>query len=203
MGFCPGAVLKRDNLLLLPSSTMSAIDLYDIKTLQKMGTLCNSKSEFGMTMSIKSISNTSKFLVGYEDGSIALWDSKQSQMFCKAKLFEECVMCLDYSFEVNLGISGSPSNLLSTWHKTEDKIQKGTTLEVTNPGFNDMKIRGDNKIIASAGWDHKVRIFGLKRLRPLAVLSYHKDSVQSLAFSHDNMLACGSKDHHISLWKLY
>lgn len=141
MGFCPGAVLKRDNLLLLPSSTTSAIDLYDIKTLQKVGTLCNSKSEFGMTMSIKSISNTSKFLVGYEDGSIALWDSKHSQMFCKAKLFEECVMCLDYSFEVNLGISGSPSNLLSTWHKTEDKIQKGTSLEVTNPGFNDIKIR--------------------------------------------------------------
>ncbi|XP_061173063.1 guanine nucleotide-binding protein subunit beta-like protein 1 isoform X2 [Saccostrea echinata] len=203
MGFCPGALLKQDNLLALPSEETSAVDIYDIKTWKKVGCFLDSGSKLGMTMSIKSISDTSQFFIGYEDGTIGFWDCKHSRILDKAKFFEECVMCLDYSSGANLGICGSPSNLLSTWNITENQINRGTNYEVKNPGFNDVRIRNDQKILATAGWDHQVRIFGVKKLKPLAVLSYHKDSVQCLAFSKDNMLACGSKDQHISLWKLY
>jgi WD40 repeat protein len=203
LGFCPGAILKHDNLLALPSDKTSAVDLYNIKTLKKVGSFNDSGSKFGMTMTIKSVSETSQFVVGYEDGSVGLWDSKQSNIVDKSKFFEECVMCLDYNSVANLGICGSPSDELSSWNIMEGLINKTTTLKVTNPGFNDVRIRGDHKILATAGWDHQVRIFGVRKLKPLAVLSYHKDSVQCLAFSHDNLLACGSKDQHISLWKIF
>jgi WD40 repeat protein len=72
-----------------------------------------------------------------------------------------------------------------------------------NPGFNQILIRKDQKIVAAAGWDSHVRIFTAKKLKPLAVLSYHKENVQCLTFSTDNILSCGSKDHHISLWEIY
>lgn len=203
MGFCGGIILRQDNLLALPSNKTSAIDLYDLKTLQKVRSLFDSSSKLGMTMSIKSIADSSQFFVGYEDGSIGLWDSKHSEILDRTKFFEECVMCQDYSSGANLGVCGSPSNMLSTWSRTENKIMKGSSLEIKNPGFNDIRIRGDHKIFATAGWDHTVRIFGVKKLRPLAVLTYHKESVQCLDFSRDNTLACGSKDQHISLWKIY
>lgn len=203
MGFCGGIILRQDNLLVLPSNKTSAIDLYDLKTLQKVRSLFDSSSKLGMTMSIKSIADSSQFFVGYEDGSIGLWDSKHSEILDRTKFFEECVMCQDYSSRANLGVCGSPSNMLFTWNRTENQIMKGSSLEIKNPGFNDIRIRGDHKIFATAGWDHTVRIFGVKKLRPLAVLTYHKDSVQCLDFSRDNMLACGSKDQHISLWKIY
>ncbi|XP_048737632.1 guanine nucleotide-binding protein subunit beta-like protein 1 isoform X2 [Ostrea edulis] len=203
MGFCPGAMLKHDNLLALPSDKTSAVDLYDIKTLKKVGSLYDTGSNFGMTMSLKSVSETSQFFVGYEDGSVGLWDSKQSQILDKTKFFHDCVMCLDYNSVANLGICGSPSNELATWNIAERLINRTTNLGVTNPGFNDVRIRDDHKIIATAGWDHQVRIFGVRNMKPLAVLSYHKDSVQCLAFSNDNLLACGSKDQHISLWKIF
>lgn len=61
MGFCPGALLKQDNLLALPGEETSAVDLYDIKTREKVGHFLDSGSKYGMTMSIKSISDTSQF----------------------------------------------------------------------------------------------------------------------------------------------
>lgn len=79
---------------------------------------------------------------------------------------------------------------------------------LVNPGISQLCIRGDRKIVASAGWDHRVRVFGWKKLRPLAVLQHHTDMVLSLAFSdhqdpRNRMLAAGSKDQRISLWSIY
>ena len=57
--------------------------------------------------------------------------------------------------------------------------------------------------MATAGWDSRIRLFGVKKLRPLAVLDLHKESIQSVTFSLDGTLAAGSKDKTISLWILY
>lgn len=86
------------------------------------------------------------------------------------------------------------------------QLQDHVTL--VNPGASQLCIRGDGKLLASAGWDHRVRVFGWKKLRPLAVLQYHSDMVQSVAFSdhqdpRQRLLAAGSKDQRISLWSIY
>ena len=49
--------------------------------------------------------------------------------------------------------------------------------------FNRVKIRLDQKVFASAGWDGRVRIFSWKSLRPLAVLTEHKRNVLDLIYS--------------------
>lgn len=86
------------------------------------------------------------------------------------------------------------------------QLQDHVTL--VNPGVSQLCIRGDGKLLASAGWDHRVRVFGWRKLRPLAVLHYHSDTVQSVAFSdhqdpRHRLLAAGSKDQRISLWSIY
>lgn len=79
---------------------------------------------------------------------------------------------------------------------------------LTNPGVSHLCIRDDAKIVAAAGWDGSVRIFGWKKIKPLAVLQHHKDLVHSVAFSNHpeparRLLAAGSKDQRISLWSIY
>lgn len=71
-----------------------------------------------------------------------------------------------------------------------------------------MALRHDKKILATAGWDHRVRLFGWKKLKPLAVLDYHAASVHCVAFSDhrqasERLLAAGSKDRRISIWSIY
>jgi len=87
-------------------------------------------------------------------------------------------------------------------------LQLQDCVPLVNPGVSHLCIRGDGKLLSSAGWDHRVRIFGWKKLRPLAVLQYHTDMVLSVAFSdhqdpRQRLLAAGSKDHRISLWSIY
>jgi len=82
------------------------------------------------------------------------------------------------------------------------------THKLVNAGISDITIRPDKKILATAGWDHRIRIFGWKNLKPLAVLDYHTATVHCVSFSdHKNpserLLAAGSKDHRISVWSIY
>lgn len=77
------------------------------------------------------------------------------------------------------------------------------THELTNPGIADVKIRPDSKILATAGWDHRVRVFQWRTMRPLAVLAFHSATVHCVAFNTAGLLAAGSGDQRISVWSLY
>ncbi|XP_035385649.1 guanine nucleotide-binding protein subunit beta-like protein 1 isoform X7 [Electrophorus electricus] len=79
---------------------------------------------------------------------------------------------------------------------------------LTNPGVSQLRIRGDSKIVASAGWDCRVRVHSWKSLNPLAVLCYHRDQVRCVTFSDhpestQTLMAAGSRDQLISLWSIY
>jgi WD40 repeat protein len=142
-------------------------------------------------------------LTGYEDGSFALWDLRQNKMVDKLKVHPDALMCMDFSNVLNKGYSGSVDEDLHSWTITDGKINASLSVKTTNPGFNDALVRKDGKLVVFAGWDGNIRIFGAKKLKPLAVLNYHKESVHCLAFSEDNILACGSKDELITLWDIY
>lgn len=82
--------------------------------------------------------------------------------------------------------------------------EKRATLN--RPGTSSIKYRPDGRIVVSAHWDHTVRIFDPKKspLRPLAVLSHHRESVFAVAFSpKGTMFATASKDATIALWTVY
>ncbi|XP_032372303.1 guanine nucleotide-binding protein subunit beta-like protein 1 isoform X2 [Etheostoma spectabile] len=148
-------------------------------------------------------------LAGYEDGSLLLWDVTQRSKLSQAKAHPEPVMCLTFDSNCLRGISGSSEKKLSPWMlDRQNNLQLQECVTLVNPGVSQLCIRGDGKLLASAGWDHRVRVFGWKKLRPLAVLQYHTDMVLSVAFSdhqdpRQKLLAAGSKDQRISLWSIY
>ena len=207
MGFCGACLVERENLVAVPSETQSQVELYDTRTNNPVSKLTPDPGDkpCGMCMKIRcsQTADRAAILVGYEDGSIALWDLRTNKMAARLKVHEESIMCMDFSSEIGRGFSGSPDENLISWTIDGDQIKTSSNVAVKNPGFNDIVIRKDGKIVATAGWDKQIRIFGCKKLKPLAILSYHKDSINCLTFSEDNILACGSKDQHISLWDIY
>ncbi|XP_021355416.1 guanine nucleotide-binding protein subunit beta-like protein 1 [Mizuhopecten yessoensis] len=207
-GFCAGCVLATDkghSVLAVPGRETSQVDIVDVPTRKNIGS-CVPKSgtKLGMCMALCKTENDSQLVIGYEDGSVALWDIRTFTMVDKCSLYPESIMCVNYNSQVKKGAAGSVDERLVTFSLTSDsKIETGREMKATNPGFNQTLFRRDGKILATGGWDGNVRLFSGKSLKPLAVLTYHKESVQALAFSTDSILACGSKDQHISLWDVY
>lgn len=50
-------------------------------------------------------------------------------------------------------------------------------------GQQDLRIRSDGKIFATAGWDGRIRVYSVKTLKELAVLQWHKEGCYSVAFA--------------------
>ncbi|XP_038043278.1 guanine nucleotide-binding protein subunit beta-like protein 1 isoform X2 [Anas acuta] len=148
-------------------------------------------------------------LAGYEDGSVVLWNLSMGKVLSQLFCHQEPVMSLDFDSEKAKGISGSSERALSIWSLNEQQnLQVHTTHRLVNAGISDITIRPDKKILATAGWDHRIRVFGWKKMKPLAVLDYHTATVHCVSFSdHKNpserLLAAGSKDHRISIWSIY
>lgn len=215
VGFCQCSLLETSPgvcLLAFPGQQTEEIKITELPSKTPVCTLVPD-TKVGMVMCIKLFQPDSGpgplLLAGYEDGSLLLWDVTQRSTLSQAKTHHEPVMCLTFDTKRLRGISGSSEKKLSSWMldgQNNLQLQDGVTL--INPGVSQLCIRGDTKLLASAGWDHRVRVFGWKKLRPLAVLQYHSDMVLSVAFSdhqdpRQRLLAAGSKDQRISLWSIY
>ncbi|KAM4707128.1 guanine nucleotide-binding protein subunit beta-like protein 1 isoform 2-T2 [Discoglossus pictus] len=215
VGFCKCSLLKTESCLLgVPSRENSQVDVLDLPSKKIVSSLIpNADSRWGMAMCMKiwqPLSGSSPLLlVGYEDGSVVLWNISEHKFMSRLACHTEPVMGLDFDCENLRGASGSSEKILSVWSLDEQQNLKAYKVqEIINPGISDVILRQDRKILATAGWDHRIRIFGWKKMKPLAVLQYHKATVHCVSFSdHINptnrLLAAGSKDQRISIWAIY
>ncbi|KAL8606040.1 hypothetical protein ACOMHN_040038 [Nucella lapillus] len=211
-GFCPAVLLPQQNaspLAALPSQS-SSIQLVDLKSRSPIRTLTPpSSNELGLCMCMCAVPDptglATKLVAGYESGKMILWDVGSGKIQHERSVHEDAVMCLSCSSAtLNRGLAGSVSERLVMWTLSDaGKIEIIREVDCTNPGFNDVAIRPDDRIAVTAGWDKLVRVFNVKSLRPLAVLAYHRESVRCVRFSGDHHLAVGSNDHLISLWDVY
>ncbi|KYR00102.1 guanine nucleotide-binding protein subunit beta-like protein 1 [Tieghemostelium lacteum] len=204
------------NLLAMASDELpSNVDLWDLNT-KEVVVKCKptNPSLLGVCMSLKLFSNPDSghlnLLSGYENGSIVLWDIRQpDKLLYTNKIHEEPVLAMDISG--NKVVSGGGDTLLCQFSitKSEDQTSNDDSFEILNKyqlpnqGISEIKIRPDKKIIATAGWDHRVRIFNFKKHTPLAILKYHEESVYTIDFNTNNILASASKDMRIALWSIY
>ncbi|XP_061905680.1 guanine nucleotide-binding protein subunit beta-like protein 1 [Entelurus aequoreus] len=215
VGFCQCSLLEtgpRTCLLAFAGQQTEEINIVELPSKAPVCTLVPD-AKLGMVMCVKMWQPHSGtgpvLLAGYEDGSLLLWDITQKSKLSQTKAHNEPLMCLTFDPEALRGVSGSSENRLSSWILDgQNSLQIQDRVTLTNPGVSQLCVRGDGKLLASAGWDHRVRLFGWKKLRPLAVLQYHSDMVLSVAFSHHKdprrrLLAAGSKDQRISLWSIY
>ncbi|XP_040432615.1 guanine nucleotide-binding protein subunit beta-like protein 1 isoform X1 [Cygnus olor] len=217
VGFCRCSLLKVAQGRWLMAMAAKALDEVQVLELPSKTSVCTLKPEvgakLGMPMCLKlwqiNCDSQPLLLSGYEDGSVVLWNLSMGKVLSQLFCHQEPVMSLDFDSEKAKGISGSSEKVLSIWSLNEQQnLQVHTTHRLVNAGISDITIRPDKKILATAGWDHRIRVFGWKKLKPLAVLDYHTATVHCVSFSdHKNpserLLAAGSKDHRISIWSIY
>ena len=211
LGFCSVSVsmVNGSNIAAMTTDNQSDIVITDLDSGSILNRICPMKYDIkpGMCMSIMLVSRESgstQLLAGYEEGRVALWDVTSETLLSDMSAHQDSVTCLDYSSTLNKGISGSVDNIIKIWTiDNKSTISCLRHIEVTNSGLSCAKYRVDSKLFVMGGWDHKVRVFHGKSCKPLAVLSFHKDTIQCVTFHTDNTLAVGSKDGTISIWSIY
>ncbi|KAJ5098303.1 hypothetical protein N7532_005304 [Penicillium argentinense] len=76
------------------------------------------------------------------------------------------------------------SSQSSTIGNQEDLPMK--TINTKHSGQQGLRIRGDGKVLATAGWDSRVRVYSCKTMKELAVLKWHKEGCYAVAFGEAN-----------------
>ncbi|KAG0287442.1 Guanine nucleotide binding protein (G protein), beta polypeptide 1-like [Linnemannia gamsii] len=147
-------------------------------------------------------------LVGYEDGSVTLFrDSpaasidgapattnststakkgrRTMEVVWSTKYHREPVLAVDVSSKAGFAISCGSDNVLVKYNLSSSLQGTPEVLKVALKanGMADGKIRSDEKVIALAGWDGRIRLFSSKTLKPLAVLKYHREGLYCLGLA--------------------
>nr|XP_035960120.1 guanine nucleotide-binding protein subunit beta-like protein 1 isoform X4 [Halichoerus grypus] len=212
MGFCRSSVLAGGQerwMLAMPGRGNDEVQILEMPSKTSVCTLkpeADAKPGMPMCLELWQADSSPRplLLAGYEDGSVALWDVSERKVCSRVACHTEPVMGFDFDSQKARGVSGSAEKALAVWSLDEQQaLQVCRTHELTNPGIADVKIRPDRKILATAGWDHRVRVFHWWTMKPLAVLSFHSATVHCVAFATDGLLAAGSGDQRISIWSLY
>lgn len=212
VGFCRASVLAEGPqrwMLAVPGRGNDEVQILELPSKTLVSCLKpEAGARLGMPMCLQLWQAESSprplLLAGYEDGSLALWDVSMRKLCSRAACHSEPVMGLALDPRRARGVSGSAEKALAVWSlEGQQALQVRGTHELTNPGIADLKIRPDSKILATAGWDHRVRVFQWRTMRPLAVLAFHSATVHCVAFDATGLLAAGSGDQRISVWSLY
>jgi WD40 repeat protein len=162
-------------------------------------------------------SNNSNENVGQNlDNSLAtkLLGLTGDQAQWSGQIHNEPILCIDFIHSSKtdsfFGISGSADSNIGVYHIDSNTGQfntaMNTAIQLKNPGISDVKIRSDGKLFGTCGWDGYIRLFSVKKLQPLAVLSYHEGSgVHTIEFGpvDSGTICTASKDGKIAWWSIY
>ncbi|MGW1793644.1 nSTAND1 domain-containing NTPase [Streptomyces tubercidicus] len=133
--------------------------------------------------------------VGY--GQITSWDTAR-QRLTSAFRTPEYVRAEAFTPDGRVLATTSSSKTM-LWSYPTGRLL--ATLDSHNTTVTDLEISPDGRTLATAGYDHTIRLWNLATRHTISVLTGHSDSVQAIAFSPDGKtLASAGDDRTIQLW---
>ncbi|RCV20005.1 hypothetical protein SETIT_4G020900v2 [Setaria italica] len=209
------------NMMAIAGQESSQVELWDITSSRKIINLPQSSNantkdhptkQKGLCMAVQAFipyesAGYVNILSSYEDGSTLWWDVRKPGLpLSSVKYHSESALSIAIDGSCNGGISGGADDKVAIF--TLDHSKGAFTLrkeiELERPGIASTAIRPDNKIAATAGWDHRIRVYNYSKGNALAVLKYHSDSCNAVTFSSDcKLMASCSTDTTVALWELY
>ncbi|KAF1789385.1 WD40 repeat, conserved site [Phytophthora cactorum] len=211
----PGDTPEGAHVIVCPSSVDNKLLVYDIRedssspaltltvpdAAAKRG-MCVSLSLFGSSVAQVEDGaggNVQTYIAaGFEGGQLAILDLRSGgKVACETTVTQgaNALLSFDVTRDGRSAICGSSGEELyvANIDVASYTLSSRSFFSCAHGGFSNVCIRGDQRIVATAGWDHRVRVFHLRKLKPLAVLKYHSDSVFALDFSADSALLASSQ----------
>ncbi|CAD7705137.1 unnamed protein product [Ostreobium quekettii] len=216
-GMCGVAVMGVDNgvVMATPCGEPGRVEVVDLEAGKQVASLRSAQGDekWGMVMAVdlyrKSGGDDLGVAVGYEDGSVGLWDLRfPSDPLVRLKLFDEPTLSLTIDVEGKGGVAGGATKQVAMLSLKDGEPTKALRLRklvgVKEEGINCVAIRTDRRVFATGGWDGKARVWNYKRGVPLAVLKYHTKEVAGVAYlPGGSLLATASRDTTVALWSVF
>ena len=217
LGFSSSHIIQvntNTKLLSLPGPSQEGVTVWDINKNFKISTLIPPDAKiYGSMMQPRWIKmqDVTTLAVLYESGHIGIWDWANSKILSQCQVSEN-PMCITFDESSEAGIIGTASEKIYVFTiKSDMNISIVKELTITNAGVSSCAIRPDGKLFVTGGWDSRIRLFSSKKCKPLAVLMYHKKTVECIAYSKGDVeelnggfaLAAGSFDTSVSLWNIF
>ncbi|EFN56409.1 hypothetical protein CHLNCDRAFT_48750 [Chlorella variabilis] len=144
-----------------------------------------------------------------EDGSVAVWQlgvAPHAPPRALHTLCREPVMALAVDCTGAGGAAGSAEDQVVVFRldHAAGRVSVRHSIEVQRKGIGDVAVRPDRRLLATAGWDGRVRVYKYRSGRPLAILKYHTSAVTGIRFAPRSMLlATAARDGTVALWPLF
>lgn len=182
------------------------IDIFQLPSEHRISQIRSAKdSKEGMVMAL-SLSYDAKpdrslLVAGFEDGSVDVYDmvrgSKSSATWTWTRILtsrphSQPTLAVDVTPDLTALITSSADANVAKFaipaiNYAEFSIVKSSEPEklqnTKHAGQQDVRIRSDGKVFATAGWDGRLRVYSVKTLKELAVLQWHKDGCYAVAFA--------------------
>lgn len=179
-------------LIAVSGSTDSEIELYQLPDQTKKGLITapqdNGGKAAGMVMALKMFTDASGVLTiisAYENGQNCVFkrvvDAMTWQQTYSNKLHTQPILSLDVAPALDFYFTSGADSIVVKHALAEGKFVKD--VQTKHSGQQGLHVRSDGRIFATAGWDHKGRVYSAKSLKELAVLQWHKESCYSIAFA--------------------
>lgn len=136
---------------------------------------------------------------GYEDGSTMVHQRKPETSQGDQWIWEKILVSRPHSQPV-LSLDTTPSKefyftssadavlakfvIPTSSFGGDPNVNASRITNTKHAGQQDLKVRSDGKIFATAGWDARIRVYSTKTLKELAVLKWHQDGCYSVAFAY-------------------
>jgi len=217
-GFCRGFIESNDSpdadVVMVTPSEQSSIIVSRLVENYMRHIVTLTKTGVGTLMSMSPWSTgDGKLLAGYESGHVVLWDWSNNVQLLETNLSDHLGTCMSLTWNVTRArgvVTGSEDKIVVL----DEQLNVVKVRDITNKGVGSVCVRHDDKILICGGWDGRLRLFSWlypDKLKPLAVLKYHSDTVECVVTGHcpqgrlegKNIILAGGKDGKISIWEIY
>jgi WD40 repeat protein len=185
----PGQQRTADTILIaVPGVQDGFINVVQLPSEDRVATIPTPKDvKTGMIMAIGLCyhQHALTVLAGYESGHAAIWqrnDTNHWQTVYVNKAHSQPILSLDSSRDLNCFFTSSADAIIAR-HPMPGGTVESKAVQTRHAGQQGLKVRSDEKIFATAGWDGRARVYSSNSMEELAVLKWHKEGCYAIAFA--------------------
>ena len=199
-----GGASRHEALIAVPNALDSgSIDFFHLPSERRVSVLkADPKVKTGMVMALDlfhhPVTNLLVVISGYEDGHTMVHERKALSSsdgkwgwtkILMSRPHSQPVLSLDTAPSKDCYFTSSADAVAAKFaipvssFGGEPSVRAAKINNTKHAGQQDLTVRNDGKIFATAGWDARIRVYSTKTLRELAVLKWHADGCYSIAFA--------------------